>query len=173
MTDPGGATGPSPSQAILYYDPTRVDYSVTEAELIQLATIGASHWRDITIGSGGVALSCLLNAAGILSGQQTFAVTPPLFLNAVIGFVALFGLVACGLAWRSTYRGTAQLIGAIKGKPPTVVTIGPALPGGPTGPGPSSITLQPFVPTTGATGPTGPSGPSPAASPPSGPSTSS
>lgn len=110
-------TGPGQPQSFLHYDPIRVDYSVTEAELRELQQASGTHWKDLTIACTGVGLSCALNAVAIISGQADFKVTLALFLNALFGLVGIALGIAFGVAWYRAAKAATDIVGQIKGKP--------------------------------------------------------
>ena len=106
-------TGSAP--AFIRWDPERTDLTVTEGELERIGSASHNHWKDLFLVCLPLSISCILNAAS--STPKPFTLTLALFLNYVIGVIALFLSIAFGLAWRRTSVNLKHLLSAIKAKP--------------------------------------------------------
>jgi hypothetical protein len=117
MTDPYTGSGVN----FIHYNTTRTDYTVSEDELIRLREAGQNLWKDVTLVSFSVGLTCILNAiAGTL---DPFSLTFTLFLNYMFGFLGIILTVVFGIFWRKTHKSLSSIINAIQNKPKLKVEV--------------------------------------------------
>jgi len=114
-------TEPAP-QSYIHYDPNRVDYSLTDEELQNLANAGNSNWKDFFIFCLAVGIPCAINAAVEISKQDTFVSTLSFNVNLIVGILGIILGAAFGIAWHRTRTTTDSLIEKIKNKPKVPVT---------------------------------------------------
>ena len=55
------------SQSYIHYDPNRIDYSLSEEELQNLANAGQNSWKDFCIFCFAVGIPCTIN--GVFSAS--------------------------------------------------------------------------------------------------------
>jgi hypothetical protein len=103
------------AQAFIRWDPVRTDLTITEAELEKIRSAAYNHWKDLFLLSVPLSISCILNA--ISATTNPFVLTLPLFLNYLIGVVAILASIAFGMAWRKTRVDLDALLSTIKTKP--------------------------------------------------------
>jgi len=102
---------------ILHYDPDRIDYAVTQAELQQLAGAWHTAWENSCLAGISIFFTTALNAAGAVASQETFEPTLSVFLNCLIAGVALFASIAAGCGWRKTVLARRLLLEQIRTRP--------------------------------------------------------
>lgn len=113
-------TGSAPSYIL--YDPERTDLTLTEADLEKFRSATDNHWKDFFLLSLPLGVSCLLNAvAGI---PTPFALSLPLFLNYLIGGIALGLSIVFLVAWRKTRVDLDDVVARIKDRPKFRVEVG-------------------------------------------------
>jgi hypothetical protein len=107
-----------PSGRFLHYEPERVDYSVTEAELEILERGNSPLWKDITLVMFPLGISALINAiAEIRTQQGEFRVTLQMLLNLIFGIVGILLGCAFGIAWKRSGKTFKDVIARLKAKP--------------------------------------------------------
>lgn len=108
-----------PAQQYIRYDPERTDYTVTEAELEILERGNAPLWKDVFLVSLPLAASTLFNAYGEARTQtgEMFTLTLPIFMNSVIGVVAVGFTLLAGVAWYKSKISFRAVVDRIKNKP--------------------------------------------------------
>ena len=109
------------SRSILYYDPDRTDYAVTETELQRLEEGGGTAWKDVCLASASIFVTSAPNVVGALWGQGTFTLTLSLFLNSLAAGISLVASVAFGLAWKRASRAQRLLLKQIRNKPRVIL----------------------------------------------------
>src|SRR5438445_800701 len=109
------------SRSILYYDPDRTDYAVTETELQRLEEGGGTAWKDVCLVSVSVFVTSAPNVVGALWGQGPFTLTLSLFLNSLAAGISLVASVAFGLAWKRASRAQRLLLKQIRNKPRVIL----------------------------------------------------
>lgn len=137
-------TGPGHAQNVLLYDPVRVDYTVTSAEMVMIETVAVNSWKDLTIAMAGVGIPCALNAFAIASSQDKFSATMPFFLNALFGAIGILLAIAFGVMWHRTGKSLSELLSAIKGKPRHLITFAASPVSGPAPQTGTTAQISPF-----------------------------
>ena len=99
----------------IHYNPSRVDYSVSEDELIRLRDAGRNLSKDVCLVSFSIGLPCLINA--IADTKDPFILTIGVLLNYLIGVVGIGFSLVSALAWYRSYINSADVIASIKNKP--------------------------------------------------------
>jgi hypothetical protein len=99
----------------IYYDPERVDFSVTPEELTRLEAAGSNLWKDICLVCAPLGLSCLINA--IAATTSPFKLDLSMFLNYLIGIVGIASAVVFAIAWRRSASQFSIIVAQIKSKP--------------------------------------------------------
>lgn len=125
----------SQPQSFIHYDPTRIDYTLSQSELDALVNASSNNWKDFFLGCIGVAVPCLLNAFTIYLDPAFQASKTSFVLNLVIGAVTFTLGMAFFRAWRKSATDVAAIVAAIKGKPripfaPTLRNVGAIEAGG-------------------------------------------
>jgi hypothetical protein len=109
-------------QSYIHYDPERVDYSLTEQELQNLASAGHNNWKDFCISCFALGVPCAINAIVEFSKQETFSSTLSFNINVIIAVVGLFLAVAFAVLWRNSRVTVKSLLDKIKNKPKMPIT---------------------------------------------------
>jgi hypothetical protein len=104
------------------YNPKRVDYTVSEAELNSILGSSQSTWKDFFIFLIALGLPCIINGIAQISGQVSFSLTLPIFLNFIIGVPALIVGICFSIAWWKTKDQLKNIIKNIKEKPEMSIT---------------------------------------------------
>ncbi len=117
------------TKSYIYYNPERIDFTVSEEELERLCSGDRSLWRDFCLVSTSLGVPCVINALAEIQRQTQFVVTPSVFLNSLVGTVAVFLAVCFGIQWWRTRNTIDALIKRVKCKPrleiqPTVSQVG-------------------------------------------------
>lgn len=107
----------TPPANFIHYNPVRVDFAVSEAELNILQNGADSQWKDFCLACSGLGIPCFINAISEIRGMATFSLTLSTTLNLIFGTVGIVLGVAFGLAWKRSSTGVSQLITTIKGRP--------------------------------------------------------
>jgi hypothetical protein len=113
----GSQTGSS--QTFIRYDPQRTDLSVSEAELDRLCAAAYNHWKDFFLVSLPLAVSCLINA--VAGTPKPFSLALPLFLNYLIGGLALALSLIFLVLWLKSRGDFKDVVETIKNKPKYLV----------------------------------------------------
>lgn len=109
-------TTQSPTNYI-HYDPERVDFTLTQAELDQLCTVGQNSWKDFTIACAGAGVPCAINAASINASMGVFSATFGFVLNLVVGILGISLAICFGIMWYKTRNSVSTIVNRIKNKP--------------------------------------------------------
>lgn len=99
----------------IHYNPERTDYSVTPEELTQIESSGSNLWKDVCLVSAPLSISCLINA--IANVPDPFKVSVSLFLNSLVGSIAVLATAVFGIAWHRTRTIQKSIFDKIKEKP--------------------------------------------------------
>ena len=102
---------------IIHYDPTRVDYTLSESELEKIKSASSNTWKDFFILCVSVGAPCSINAIAEIQSQTAFAATLSLNLNLMFGIVGILLAVAFLIAWMKTKTDIDSIIKDIKNKP--------------------------------------------------------
>jgi len=105
------------SRSILHYDPDRIDYAVTESELLQLEEGGGTIWKDFFLASASVFLTSAPNAIGQFAGKGAFQFTAGLFLNSILAGISFVSALAFGLVWSRAGATRRVILAHIRNKP--------------------------------------------------------
>ena len=105
------------SQSYIHYDPKRIDYSLSEEELQNLASAGQNSWKDFCVFCFAVGIPCTINAVVEINKQVTFSPTLSFNINLVVGIVGIFLGIAFAIAWKKSKTTVSNLIEKIKNKP--------------------------------------------------------
>ena len=103
-------------QSFIHYDPERIDYSLSEEELTNIANAGQNSWKDFCILCFAVGIPCTINAVVEVSKQVTFNPTLSFNINLVIGIVGIFLGIAFAFAWKKSAVTVSDLLEKIKKK---------------------------------------------------------
>src|SRR5947209_61183 len=90
------------ARAYIHYDPERVDYCISAGEFEKLLSAGRNSWRDFCLVATPLGLSCSLNAAILITNQHIFTLTVGIFLNSLLGLVALALAICFACLWWRT-----------------------------------------------------------------------
>jgi len=101
----------------IHYDPSRVDYSLSEEELQNLANGGQNNWKDFCIFCFAVGIPCMINAIVEVSKQEKFVSTLSFNINLVVGLIGILLGAAFAVAWKKSRVTVNDLIRKIKDKP--------------------------------------------------------
>jgi hypothetical protein len=101
----------------IHYQPERVEYAVSEAELTLLCEQTNNIWKDFCIVCTSVGIPCVINAIEAAVRAKPFTATLDFNLNALFGLVGLVLGLAFGIAWYRTHRSATNVANAIKAKP--------------------------------------------------------
>jgi hypothetical protein len=107
----------APGARYIHYQPERVDYAVSEAELATLCRHTNNIWKDFCIACTSVGIPCAVNAWIAAVKAKPFVPTLEFNLNALVGMVGLVLGLAFAIAWRCTHKSAAEVSAAIKAKP--------------------------------------------------------
>jgi hypothetical protein len=110
-------SSPHAPKTVLHLNPTRVEYTVSEAELRHLATGTSSVWKDVCLVTGSLGIPSVINAIQMMRSQQTFTWSIALFLNSLVGVVCVLLAVAFGIAWRKSATRQASIVDEILKRP--------------------------------------------------------
>lgn len=103
----------------IHYDPSRTDYSVNSFELELIEQTGNSIWKDVFLGSIGIAIPCIINAINdyqkLLPGNKIF--TSDLFLNCLFGGLGIIIGIISLIVWFKNKSSFRNIIEGIKNKP--------------------------------------------------------
>jgi hypothetical protein len=94
----------------------RVDYSVSEHELLSLMNSSQNSWKDFCIASAGVGIPCVINAVVGIK-RAPFEIDVSLFLNTLFGIIGVVLAIVFGILWKRTATNVAAIMEAIKNKP--------------------------------------------------------
>jgi hypothetical protein len=106
------------SQSIIHYNPTRVDYTVSESELILLENYGNNIWKDVFIATLSLGIPTLIN--GVISYnklQPNANLTLEIFINFIVGISCLIVAIVFFFVWRKYSKKFSNIISNIKQKP--------------------------------------------------------
>ncbi len=115
--------GQSDFKQFLFYDPIRVDYSVTPQELVQIESASSNLWKDVALVSAPLGISCLINA--ISGTTEPFELSFSLFLNYLFGVIGIGTALVFSIAWHKTNQQFSNLLKVIKDKPKQEIVIPP------------------------------------------------
>jgi hypothetical protein len=108
----------------IHMDRERLDYAVTRAELNELCNAAGNTWKDFCLVAVSLAIPCLINAITDIQQQQSsFDLTVEIFLNSLIGVVAIGLGVPFAIMWRKTAIRVKTLRQAIEDKPKVEVVV--------------------------------------------------
>lgn len=103
----------------IHYDPNRTDYSVNSFEIELIEQTGNSIWKDVFLGSLGIAIPCLINAISdynkLTGAAKNF--TSDIFLNSLFGSVGLILAIISCIVWQRNKKSFKKVIADIKNKP--------------------------------------------------------
>jgi len=121
-----------PHQAVIHYDPERVDYSLSGVELEQLSSSSQNSWKDFCLVCLGVGVPCIVNAIAAVNKQPQFSLTLSMFLNFLIGGIGITSGIISGILWQKSRSPIKELVKDIKARPkmkipltPEMVDVGP------------------------------------------------
>ena len=114
----------------IHYEPERIDYAVSDAELEKLRKGEHPIWKDVCLVTLALAVPTLVNAVVEINHQPEFKLTLAIFLNLVFGVSSFIASCITGLAWYVQKKGFNSVIDAIRRKPkfeipPGVLEVGP------------------------------------------------
>ena len=113
-----GEINRSLQQNYIHYDPQRVDYTVNNIELELLEQTGSNIWKDIFLAGSGLGLPSIVNGLCDYSKlQDNENPGTDIFINFLIGGVALIIALICLFVWQKNIKSFNRLIKQIKDKP--------------------------------------------------------
>lgn len=114
----------------LHYDPSRVDYSISDQELLEIEACSGNLWKDVCLVTLGIGIPSLCNACSIYfedkpAGGQSYTPTMPFFLNSLFGVVCIIFALIFGIAWYNTKKKVGSVVERIRNKPKLMLTTAP------------------------------------------------
>ena len=114
---------PKEMTTVLRYNPDREDYVLSLEELNSFEAVSQSNARDFFLICVSLWLSCGLNSIAEYSSQTQTHFTLPLFFNSCICLASFCLAIYFFINWRRDKQKVKDLMGKIKNKPKTYVTI--------------------------------------------------
>jgi hypothetical protein len=111
------ARSSGPTGRYLHYEPERIDYAVSDAELEQLRKGEHPLSKDFFLVTLALAIPTLLNALAETANQQEFKLTFSLFFNCLVGILCLMVSVQNGIRWYREKSTFTSVIDSINKKP--------------------------------------------------------
>lgn len=105
-------------QSYIHYEPSRVDYTITNSELESLEHSGSNIWKDVFLASLGVGIPSLINglvSLGDISLEKPMSLG--LFLNLLVAGISLSLSIISLIIWKKDKGTFSKLINQIKSKP--------------------------------------------------------
>lgn len=105
-------------ESFIHYDPQRIDYTVNNIELELLEQQGSNIWKDVFLAGTGLGIPSIVNGCCDYSKLNTPKIlTTDIFLNFLIGGIAVIVSLICLFVWRKNNKSFNNLIQQIKNKP--------------------------------------------------------
>ena len=105
-------------ESYIHYDPTRIDYTVSDLEIELIEQAGSSIWKDVFIATLGLGLPTLINGYTDFSKLNSASpLTKDIFINFLVAGVTLILSLISFLVWQKNKKNLNKIIGQIKNKP--------------------------------------------------------
>ncbi len=105
------------SNSFIHINLDRIDYTLSDAELILLENAGSSLWKDVALAGIGIGIPCLLNGLFGYLNSTVVNLDATLFINFLIGGIFIvIGIVAL-VFHKKTSQNFKSIIAEIRSKP--------------------------------------------------------
>lgn len=102
----------------IHYDPNRKDYSLTPGELDQAEKGSGTYSKEFCLVGLSMGIPCVINGLTELDfDAESITITPSLFLNTLVGIVAIGFFITNAFKWRRDHVNRKTLFDGIKNKP--------------------------------------------------------